>query len=592
MTQKWNLNLLYSTDQDWESDFRDFSSEKEELKKRFTELDFEKELGKILTSYFELERKAVKIYTYAHLKYDENLSNNVYKEMYGKAVFLNQDLNKDFCWIEPRILEIENSVFQKILEKPELSEFHFFLKKVYHLKPHTLDREKEEILSLSSSALSGPSKAFSAFNNADLSFEKILDEAGQLQPLTQALYINYLRKTDRILRKNAYEGIHQGYKNNENFLCELLLSEMNKHNFFAKARKYSSCLNAALFHNNIDTKVYHNLINATKSNISTLHDYISIRKNVLGFDKLYLYDLYVPLIEKCDITMTYEEARELVIKSVHSLGEEYQKTLSIGMKEKGWVDPFEQKGKRSGAYSSGCYDSEPYILMNYHNNLNDVFTLAHEAGHSMHTYFSNHCQNYQNSHYSIFLAEIASTFNELLLLKTLREKYKDNKEILIYLLLHQIDSFRATFFRQVQFAEFEELIHNKVESSEPLTPHFLSDSYKKLCQEYYGNDLELDPLAEIEWARIPHFYYNFYVYQYATGISIAYYFLEEIEKDPSKVDDYLRFIRSGGSEFPLDILEKSGVDLLNGNVIESALNRFSILVADLKIKFAESLECL
>jgi len=587
MTETWDLSLIYPSDNQWEKDFNAYQTKLSEGKEKCLQLSVETDLGKILEIFFELSRELEKLYTYVHLKFDEDLSNNFYKEMYGKVIFLSTEFEKGFCFIEPKILELENEKFQALLNDPDLEKYKFYIERIYSLKNHTLSEDKEKLVALAGPSLDGSAKAFSAFNNADLKFEEVEDESKNKKPLTQALYLSYLRDKDRTLRKNAFEKIHEGYFNHENLLCELLFANVNKHQFSANARGYDSCLQAALFPNNIDLQVYHHLIKATKENGKALHDYVSLRKEIMGLDKLFPYDLYVPLIEDCQIEMSYEKACDTILESVAPLGKEYQEALTKGLKVRKWVDPYEKQGKRSGAYSSGCYDTEPYILMNYHGNINDIFTLAHEAGHSMHSYLSNHSQPYQYSRYPIFLAEIASTFNELLLLKQLKKEYADNEDVQKYLLMHQIDSFRATFFRQTQFAEFELLIHEKVENNEPLTPKFLNEEYQKLNQEYYGKDLETHILTASEWARIPHFYYNFYVYQYATGISVAYYFLDQIEKDPSKVEDYLNFLQSGSKDYPQNILQKCGVDLVNGGVIESALDRFQKLVIDLKSKFEQ-----
>lgn len=582
MEHKWNLTSLYSSDDAWSQEFNEFKTKSKDALEALKTIDFEKELDKVLNYYFTLERLVSKIYTYAHLKYDEDLKNNTYKEMYGKALFLMNDFQKNFCFLEPRILEIDESVFNALLDSKALKDYKFHLERIYRQKPHTLDKDKEELLALSGPALAGPSKAFSAFNNADLNFADIEDGEGEKKPLSHGLYLSYLRKEDRTLRQNAFEEVHNSYLNHENLLCELLSSQVNKHIFTAKARSYPNSLEAALFANNIDPKVYRNLISSVNEKISSLHDYISLRKKWLDVESLHPYDLNCPMIEDCKLEVEFSEGVDMVIESVAPLGKEYQEILRKGLKEERWVDAFETKGKRSGAYSSGCYDSSPYILMNYQNTLNDLFTLAHEAGHSMHSYLSREKQSYQYSQYSIFLAEIASTFNELLLLKFLRKKYQDNKELQLYLLLHEINFLRGTLFRQTQFAEFELLIHETLEKNTPLTPQFLKESYQALNEKYYGKDLESGSHIAIEWARIPHFYYNFYVYQYATGISTAYYFTEQVEKDPNAVSTYLEFLSLGGSEYPLDILKRCGADLVNGQVIHSALMRFKSLVGQLE----------
>jgi oligoendopeptidase F len=402
MEQNWNLESLYVTDDAWDQDFIGFKDKTIEVKKLLEGLDFKKNLDKVLKAILSLEEGVSKIYTYAHLKYDEDLTNSKYKEMYGKALFLHSEYAKDFCFVEPKILEIKKEVFDEIINKPELKDYRFYLEKIYRQKPHTLDHEKEHLLALSGPALDGPAKAFSAFNNADLDFADVENEKGEKKPLSHGLYGSYLREKDRTLRKNTFESMHNGFLSYQNTLCELLSGQVSKHIFVSKARNYPSSLDAALFANNIDTSVYHNLIETVHENISSLHDFISLKKKILGVDELYPYDLYAPIIEDCKLETEYQEGCDLVIDSVSHLGKEYQDILEKGLKKDGWVDVFESKGKRSGAYSSGCYSSHPYILLNYQNTLNDLFTLAHEAGHSMHSYLSCHSQPYHYSQYSIF----------------------------------------------------------------------------------------------------------------------------------------------------------------------------------------------
>lgn len=580
--QQWKVESIYSNVQEWEKDFTKFNGEDQ---KKLLSLSGKlhegvDQLCKALSLYFSLDRLLNKIYTYAHLRYDEDLTNDEHKTIYGQSLLLSNEFEYKFSWIESEILKLSTEVLEKYLKDEKTAPYRVYLKRLLHLKPHRLEKEQEELLTLCEQPLMGAQKAFSAFNNADLKFHSIKDEKGEEKPLTSSSYLRYMREGDRTLRKNAFETLHQGYLNNENLLCELLFTQVQKHLFFAKARKYKSCLQAALYPHNIDPSVYTLLIQSVRSKINVLHRYGHLRKKWLKIEKLFPYDLSIPILKSAKVDMDYKKGCQNVIASVEPLGKEYQKTLEEGLLKKGWVDPFENKGKRSGAYSSGCYDTEPFILMNYYNTLNDVFTLAHEAGHSMHSYLSNHHQSYQDSKYPIFVAEVASTFNELLLLKHLYAQSKDPLEK-ASLLLYQIDGIRSTFFRQVQFAEYELLVHQAVEENQPLTPTFLKQEYAKLNKIYYGDALENHPLIEVEWARIPHFYYNFYVYQYATGISAAYSLFDNVQKNKEAAEKYLKFLSSGCTHYPIELLKIAGVDMHSTSSIEGIITRFGELITEL-----------
>ncbi|MBM3183940.1 MAG: oligoendopeptidase F family protein, partial [Chlamydiae bacterium] len=366
-----------------------------------------------------------------------------------------------------------------------------------------------------------------------------------------------------------------------NTFCELLQGEVQKHVFQSKARKYPNCLTAALFPQKIDPLVYDNLISAVRKAHPLMHEYMALRKEILGLSELHYYDLIVPLVDEVQISMSYKEACDAVVQSVALLGKDYQSHVEKGLFQERWVDVYETPKKRSGAYSSGCYDSMPYILLNYQGTLNDALTLAHEMGHSMHSLFSRRNQPYIYADYPIFVAEVASTFNEQLLLKQLKEKMK-SKEERAYLINHAIEGIRATIFRQTLFAEFERQIHQWVEEGTPLTPKLLKEYYVKLNRDYYGPDLISDPELEIEWARIPHFYYNFYVYQYATGLSAALTLFQKAEKDPEKRQKYLEFLSSGGSNYPIELLEKAGVNMRTSEPVDAAMEKFKQLLEELK----------
>lgn len=429
-------------------------------------------------------------------------------------------------------------------------------------------------MALAGQALQTSYKAFNALTDADFIFSPVLDDYGEEKPLTHGSYAIYLRDQDRVLRKNAFKAYHQKYFSYANTLCELLNGQIQSQWFEARARNYTSCLEAALFPRNIEVSVYKSLIEAVRQKLPVLHRYMKFRKKTLGLEELHLYDVYVPLTKAVDMRLDYDQAEDLVVECVKPLGSEYQEFLRKGLKEQRWVDRYENKNKRSGAYSSGCYDSMPYILMNYKTILRDVFTLAHEAGHSMHSLYSHKYQPYHLSDYPIFLAEVASTFNEDLLTRLLIEKCQ-NKEEKIFLIQQKIEDLRATLFRQTMFAEFELLIHEQIEKGMPLTPEFLKTEYHQLNVSYFGPDTVIDPEIDIEWARIPHFYYGFYVFQYATGISAATALAEKVVNGSEKDrEDYLRFLKSGSSHYPIDTLKMAGVDMTSPDAVISAIGTF------------------
>ncbi|MGD2170330.1 MAG: oligoendopeptidase F [Chlamydiota bacterium] len=580
---KWDVSALYPSWEKWEQDLK--SLKDQEIFQKISSFkgtlsSGEENFKKFLDTYFEVERTLDKLYTYAHLRLDEDLGNDESKEAFGKIVATAHEFQFVTSWVEPEIIQLPDEKFQEYLNGITLAPFKFFLEKIHRLKPHTLTLEEEKLIALSSKTLDANHKTFSAFNDADLQFDSIKDSQDKVHELTNGLYSIYLRNNDRVLRKNAFEKLHEGYLNFENTLCELLQGQMQNHLYLSRARKYPSCLEAALFVHNVDPKVYHNLIASTHDNLSLLHKYMEVRKKRLKVDTLQLYDLYVPIVEDVKLDFTYQEACQLVVDSVAPLGKEYQNILREGLNEKRWVDPFENLRKRSGAYSSGCYDSNPYILMNFHGTLNDVLTLAHEAGHSMHSYLSRKNQPYHDAQYPIFVAEVASTFNEQLLLDLMLKQTQDPK-IKAYLLNYKIEGIRTTFFRQTMFAEFELQLHTFCEKQIPFTPSLLKEEYKKLNQKYFGPTVHVCDDISIEWARIPHFYYNFYVYQYATGISAAYALFKKVRESDKSKNDFLNFLSSGGKKFPLDLLKVAGVDMTKEEAVQSIFAEFSQMLSDL-----------
>jgi len=584
---KWDIKRMFSSIQEWQNAFGEIKQENK--KEQFSDLlsykgklkDSAEMLSACLEKYFDTIRSIEKLYTYAHLFLDEDLSNDSAKQIFAKVSNLYSEFQTSTSWIEPEILQIDETLLDKYMKEGVCKDFVFYIEKLLKLKPHTLPEAQEKILARSNQSLDVCHLVFSSFNNADIKFGNIKDSNKKSYPLSHASYLVYVKSQDRVLRKNAFEGIHQKYLDYENTLGELLYGEVKNDHFVSESRNYKSSLEAALFPNNIDTKVYFNLIEAVRKNIISLHKFTTLKKKKLNLDKVHLYDLYPSIAKDVDMKISYKEAKDLVIESVAPLGEEYQEMLKTGLFKDRWVDVYETENKKSGAYSSGCYDSPPYVLLNFEGTLNDLLTLAHECGHSMHTLLSNQSQKYYYSRYPIFLAEIASTFNEQLLLDLLmqRAKTKDEKA---YLLSNMIDRINATLFRQTLFAQFELEIHNLQQKGIPITPHLLKSKYEGLYKFYYGKDFEVDDFLKIEWARIPHFYSSFYVYQYAIGISVALSFYKRVKKNAEYKNKYLSFLKKGGSDYPLNILKEVDIDLSEPICIEEAIGYFDELIENFK----------
>ncbi|MFZ0564729.1 MAG: oligoendopeptidase F [Chlamydiales bacterium] len=586
-TDKWNVEALYPTLEEWKKALSQITDQPSTphwpklvlLQGRLKEGP--EVVKEVLELSFSISRELKKLYTYAHLRHDEEITDNLHKQVFEQITSLIYDFQEECAWIEPELLELETSTIETYLQSPLLSPYRFHIEKIVRMRPHTLTADKEKLITMATKPLQTIPKTFSALNNADIKLGHVKDQTGKEQELSHGLYALYLRSQDRVLRKNAFKGMHEKYQDLENTMAELLFGKVQDHVFNATARQYPSALEAALFPKKIPTSVYYSLIKAVREGLPLLHRYVNIRKERLNLDEIHLYDLYAPLVPHADIKMDYDRAQKLVIQSVAPLGTDYQSALEEGLIEKRWVDRFENKNKRSGAYSSGCFDSFPYILMNYRGILRDVFTLAHEAGHSMHSYLSNQTQPYHYADYPIFVAEVASTFNEELLSHLLL-KETPKKEERLFLVNEKIEDIRATLFRQTMFAEFELKMHELVEAHQPLTPTLLKEIYHQLNVDYFGPDIVIDPEIAIEWARIPHFYYNFYVYQYATGISAAFALVEKVlQGDQTARENYLQFLKGGASLFPVDLLKLAGVDITTPRPIQAILRKFESLLNNL-----------
>jgi oligoendopeptidase F len=580
---KWNVEAIYKDDNIWEDDYK---SLKEDVKKiiqfKGKLKNSSTEIKNLLEFDINLSRKMNLLYLYSHMKNDEDSKNEKYKSYHEKMVLLINEYEELASWITPELLSIDDNIMNNYLKSEELAPYKFHLEKILRNKNYTLNENEEKIIAMASMAMTTAEDAFRSLNDADFKFEPIKSPDNKLLELTHATYHLYLIDKDRNIRENAFKIYHKKYNEFAMTMATLLYGKVKEHVFNAKVRNFKDSLTASLYYKNIDTSVYTNLIETVKSRISSLHNYMKFRRQVMGLDEIHLYDVYVPFVDSPEIKISYDEAKDILLNSVKILGDEYHDVLNEGINKNGWVDKYENENKRSGAYSTGCYDSMPYILMNYNGTLNSAKTLAHEAGHSMHSYFTHKYQPPIYGNYPIFLAEVASTFNEELFNQYLINNSKD-KKISAYLLNTRLEEIRATLFRQVMFAEFELMIHKLVEQDIPLTFQLLKKEYRKLNEFYFGNEVIIDDEIEIEWARIPHFYYNFYVYQYATGISAAIALFNKVTKgDDCDLQKYLNFLKAGSSRYPIDILKDAGVDMTVNYPINQAIDYFDKLLDELK----------
>ena len=571
----WDLETIFQTDELWEEEFKSLNDDIAKIKEYQNKLGESAEtLYKLFKLQDELSERLGKLYTYSHMRYDEDTTNATYQAMNQKAESILTIASSTMSFIVPEVLSIDDEKIASFLnEKEELRTYKKVLDEYARQKEHILSEEEEVLLSEASEALSTPSQTFGMLNNADLKFPLVKDENGEEVELTHGRYIRFLESTDRSVRKAAFKAMYETFGSFKNTFATTLNGTVKKNNFYAKVRNYHSARHAALNSNNIPETVYDNLVDAINEKLPLLHRYTELRKEVLQLEDVHMYDLYTPLVKGVDMKFTYDEAKDYVLKSLAPLGEEYTNIVQEGFDNR-WIDVVENKGKRSGAYSSGSYGTNPFILLNWQNKLNDVYTLTHELGHSLHSYYTRKNQPYRYGNYSIFVAEVASTCNEALLSEYLLNHLEDEKEKL-YILNHFLEGFRGTVFRQTMFAEFEHDIHVRSQQGEPLTADAFTEMYYDLNKKYFGNNITIDEEIGLEWARIPHFYYNYYVYQYATGYAAATSLARQIltEKEPA-VDRYKDFLKAGSSDFPIEVLKKAGVDMTSKQPVLEALNVF------------------
>lgn len=579
----WALEDLYINDDAWKDDGIRIEFAIEELKEYDGRLEESAEtLLNCLKAYADANCLLEAYYVYANQKYHQDTANFYYQGFAGEAEIKMNMLNATAAFMVPQILAIPQETLETFYkEDPELLEYRRFIDNIQRQKEHTLDEKGEQMLAAANEVAKGASNIYSMFNNADVRFADITDEKGEQVPLTQGRFISYMENHDRNVRKDAFTSLYATYKQNINTIAAMYDANARSTAFFAKQRGYESSLEATLDDSEIPVAVYDKLIETVNANLQPMYDYVALRKKCLQVEELHMYDVYVPMIEGVEKTYTFEEAKELVLKGLAPLGDDYLELLKEGFDNR-WIDIYENEGKRNGAYSWGAYGVHPYVLLNYQGTLNHVFTLAHEMGHALHSHYSDLHQPYLYAGYKIFVAEVASTCNEALLIHYLLKNTEDKKEK-EYLINYFLDQFKGTLYRQTMFAEFEKHTHELIKEGKTLTAEVLCGAYKELNKKYFGPDMVVDEEIAYEWARIPHFYTPFYVYQYATGFAAAIAISSRILKgEEGAVEDYKQFLSGGSSMSPIELLKLCKVDMTGGEPIERALEVFESYVKELE----------
>lgn len=584
----WDLEQIFTSDEEWEKAFKEVKETLHQAKKFQGKLSESADiLLEALQIQDQLGQKIGKVYVYSHLKKDEDNTNSKYVAYNDRSSSLYTEVGSALSFIVPEILSLEESTLQHFLEEnKDLQLYSHAIAEITRQRDHVLSADEEAIIAQAGELAGAPGDIFTMINNADMKFPNVKDENGEEKELTHGRYIQFLESKDRRVRKDAFEAMYSSFKKQRNTLAATLNASVKKDIFYGKVRNYSSAIETAVDKDNVPVDVYNNLIDTVHEHLPLFHRYISLRKKVMGLEELHMYDVYVPLVQDTDMKFAYEEGQKLVLDSLKPLGEDYLSIVEQGFKNR-WIDVYENEGKRSGAYSSGTYGTPPYVLLNYQDTLDNVYTLTHEIGHSLHSYYSRKEQPYVYSGYSIFVAEVASTLNEALLTHHLLQATTDPKKKM-YILNHYLDGFKGTLFRQTMFAEFEKLIHGKVEEGEALTSDLLSEMYYDLNLKYFGPDMVVDQDIEFEWARIPHFYMNFYVYKYATGFSAAAALSKQIiEEGAPAIERFLAFLKSGSSDYPIEVLKMAGVDMTSPDPIRQALKVFEDTLTQLEELFEE-----
>lgn len=581
---KWDMTNIYATEQDFEADYQKAADMVAAFPAHAATMgESAKGLLAMFTDFTSMLRVVEKLYMYAHLSADADTTDNHYQAMMGKMRNLFNKLGSASFFVTPALIRLDSDTVEKWMEEcPELRAFSRDIWLAQREKPHTLSDECEKLMADMASGMGGASNVRAIFANADLQFGKIRDESGKPVQLNDATYVSKLMSSERRVRRAAFTTLYKTYTQYGNTFATLYNAYVKERTTMARVRGYADSLTASVFRDEVTPEIYNNLINTVNENLNVLFDYYAVKKQVLGLSKLHLYDIYTPLIAECEKEYSFEEATEEVLGTVKIFGSEYHDTLEKGIKEQNWVDVYPSRGKRGGAYSSGCYDTQPYMLLNFVGTLDNVSTFAHESGHSMHSYFSRKYNEPQNSSYTIFVAEVASTVNELLFChRKLRES--DSREEKLAILNQIMETYKGTLYRQTMFAEFERDVHAMVEGGATLTKDLLCKTYYDIVCKYFGPGVVCDKEIANEWMRIPHFYTNFYVYKYATCISAASSIVRRIETEgEAYIGQYLDFLKCGGSKSPLDSLLVAGIDMRDPAVIKTAIDDFADTIAQFK----------
>lgn len=581
---KWDLSGLYPQESVWQTDLDELGKDISGYESfRGTLTDSAERIKACLEFDIDISRRIEKLYTHAHLRNDEDKTHTQNQSNFEKVVRLHTRTAEASSYIQSELMTIPEDRMSDFLQDKELEFYKLHLERILRYRKHTLSEIEEKLLASSAEMARAARDAFDMLDNADLKLGTVVDENENEIAITQGNFQSLMQNHDRRVRKEAFETFYSAYADHQYTYASLLASSIKKDMFYARERNYESVREKALFSENIPVEVYDNLITAVHENMAPLHKYFAIRKRILKLDELHIYDTSVPLVKDVHWHVGYNDSVTKIIGSLQLLGSDYTETLEKGLMKDRWVDRYESKGKRSGAYSSGCYDSNPFILMNYReDNINSMYTLAHEAGHSMHSFLSRQAQPYLYADYTIFVAEVASTFNEALLTQYLLSQDID-QSMKIYLVCREIDNLRGTLYRQTMFAEFEHQIYAAAEDDQPMTLDAFKEIYQKLLATYFGEETVLDDCLSLECFRIPHFYSSFYVYKYATGISAAYALADKVsEGDATQLNDYLNFLKGGGSKYPIDLLKSAGVDMTSPEPVRTALEKFSTLVDQLE----------
>lgn len=579
----WNLESIYANNELWEEDYAALEKDAAEFAKLkgAIEADVSK-IPAVLDAYYGLHRRLSKLSVYARMRFDQDTTDSTYQTMSAKIGSLGVNIGAASAFVEPEILSYSKEQLEAAEKENERTAYYGRkIEEMLRGQEHTLDAEKEELLAAAGDMAEAPDDIFSVLMNADMKYPDIVLEDGTHLPLTNSTYISYMESPDRAVRDGAFKTLYGQIASLKNTFAAIYRGNLKQAKFYAQSRKYSSARAMYLADSNVPESVYDNLLSAVHEALPMMYRYVAVRKKVLGVDKLHMYDVYTPIVAAQNQTYEFEQAKQMVLEALKPMGEDYLSHAREGLENR-WIDIYPNKGKKGGAYSWGCYDSQPFILLNYTKNLDSVFTLIHEMGHSIHSYYSRTAQDYAYSDYKIFVAEVASTCNECLLMHDLLEKTTD-KEQRKYLLNHYLDSFKGTLFRQTMFAEFEKNAHEYCAQGKPLTAEALSQMYLELNQKYFGPDMEKDEEIAYEWMRIPHFYTPFYVYQYATGYSAAVALSAKILKEGKPaVDAYMSFLKGGESKDPIDLLKMAGVDMTTEKPVADALALFGELVTELE----------